>query len=816
MKTNFIEIKNAREHNLKDISLKIPRNKITVITGISGSGKSSLAFDTIYAEAQRRYLDAISSYAKQFINIIKKPEVESIEGLSPSIAINQRTITPNPRSTVGTMTGIYDLLRLLYSKLGIQYCVKCKTKISPVDFKDIIKEIINYKENTELIIYAPIVKGQKGEYSNLIKKLTEDGFSKILLDGKELNLNENIKIEKNKKHDLDLLIDKIIIKKDLEQRLKNSINLALKLSDGVLKLKIDSKFKTISTKSYCINCGTSSLDLEPRTFSFNSPKGACKKCSGLGFIEEKKCTSCEGKRLKEEALAIKINEKSIYEVSNLSLKNLKNFLKDLNYKSKNKIILDKILSEAIEKLNFLINVGLDYLSINRPSQTLSGGEAQRIRLGTQLGSGLTGILYVLDEPSIGLHASDNKKLLNALKELKNKKNTIIVIEHDEETIKNADHIIDLGPGAGVHGGNVVSEGTIQNIKANKNSLTGQFISKNKLIRKKENKKYNKFITLKNASLNNLKDLTVKIPKDVITTVTGVSGSGKSSLILDTFLIKALNHLNNKKESSITGLEDIKNIINVNQKPIGKTPRSNPATYTGAFNLIRNLFVNIPESRARGYKPGRFSFNVKGGRCEECQGQGQIKIELKFMSDVFVKCSSCYGKRFNQETLQIKYKDKNIYEVMDMTIEEAASFFKNIKAIYRKLKVLLDVGLAYLKLGQAANTLSGGETQRIKLSKELSKTTKGKTIYILDEPTTGLHFQDIQNLINIFYKLRDKGNTLIVIEHNLDIIKTSDYIIDLGPKGGIKGGYLIAEGPAEEIIKNNKSLTGKYLKEKINE
>lgn len=829
MRTKEITITSASEHNLKNISLKIPRNKITVITGISGSGKSSLAFDTIYAEGNRRYVESMSSYVKQFIDVIKKPEVENIEGLSPSLAINQKTISHNPRSTVGTMTEIYDYLRLLYAKVGEPFCYNCGSKISPKTPDEITQEQCKLEEGTKLSILSPMIRGKKGEYSKLMQKLLSDGFTKVYIDGKLHELEDDVKINKNKVHTIELLIDKIIVNSSCHQRLSESISLAIKMSGGMVKIiKNDKDSYIISDKYSCIECGTSYSDIEPRLFSFNSPYGACPECGGMGVISKddglsfNTCIDCAGTRLKKEALSVKIDGRSIYDLSSMGMSSLRDTLNNIVVPDNKKIISDRIIREIVERLDFINNVGLGYLTINRKSASLSGGEAQRVRLATQLGSGLTGVIYVLDEPSIGLHPSDNQKLLDSLTKLKDKGNTVIIVEHDEDTIRCADHIIDLGPGAGVYGGKIIAEGTLSDILANNKSLTGLYLSSNIKIpvpkqRKKPDQRY---ITIKNVSTNNLKDISVSFPVGLMTVVTGVSGSGKSSLIIDTLcpcLENALSRNKNKnllKGCAIDGIEHIDRMVNVDQSPIGQTPRSNPATYTDIFNLIRSLFAQLPDAKVRGYDPGRFSFNVAGGRCEVCQGQGLIKIEMKFMPDVFVTCEACGGAKFNRDTLEIKYKGKSIAEVLNMTVEEGMIFFKNIPMLHLKLKTLHDVGLGYVKLGQSSVTLSGGEAQRVKLSKELSKRSTGKNLYILDEPTTGLHFDDIKKLINVLHKLRDNGNTIIVIEHNLEVIKTSDHVIDLGPEGGEAGGYLVAKGTPEEIITNNDSKTGYYLKQKI--
>ena len=819
MKAKEIIINNAKEHNLKSISLSIPRQSLTVITGISGSGKSSLAFDTIYAEGNRRYVESLSVYARQFIDFIKKPDVENIEGLSPAVAINQRTITHNPRSIVGTMTEIYDYMRLLYAKLGTPYCYQCGTEISPKKMEETVNEYASRPEGTKLIIMSPVVRGKKGEYNKLIQKFRAEGYSKIYIDGKVHDLDDDISIDKKKHHEIDLIIDRVIINKAIHHRLSEAITLAEKLSGGMVKIKEDTKDAvTISDRYSCINCGISYMDIEPRTFSFNSPYGACPTCEGIGhiYIDEEKtsiCKDCNGARLRKESLNIKINGNSIYDLSRKSISSLKKELESFSFEGNKKIIADKIIREITERLGFIMDVGIGYISLNRPSSSLSGGEAQRVRLATQLGSGLTGVLYVLDEPSIGLHPRDNKKLLDALIKLKNKGNTIIVVEHDEATIRSADHIIDLGPGAGVYGGRIVAQGDINAIISNKKSLTGLYLSSNIKIQIPERKKHQgKYLTIQDVNTNNLKNVTVSFPIGLMTTITGISGSGKSSLIMDS-LIPAMQEQNNTG-LKILGKEQIEKTVSIDQAPIGQTPRSNPVTYIDLYSQIRTLFAMLPESKARGYTSSRFSFNVSGGRCEACEGQGLIKVEMKFMPNVFVLCDTCEGKKFNRDTLEIKYKGKNIFEVLDMTVEEAMTFFKNIRYIHHKLKTLHDVGLGYIRLGQSSVTLSGGEAQRIKLSKELVKRSSGRNLYILDEPTTGLHFDDVKKLINVLHRLRDQGNTIIVIEHNLEVIKTSDYIIDLGPEGGDEGGFIVAKGTPEDIANNATSITGQYLKQKL--
>jgi excinuclease ABC subunit A len=824
MKAKEITINNAREHNLKNINLKIPRQSLTVVTGISGSGKSSLAFDTIYAEGNRRYVESLSVYARQFIDMLKKPEVENIEGLSPSVAINQRTISHNPRSTVGTMTDVYDYLRLLYAKIGTPYCYNCGKPIKARRSEQIVEEYLSVPEGKKLIVLSPIVRGKKGEYSAMLQKLKSEGFSKIIIDGKTHDLDDDIRLDKNKLHKIDLVVDKLMTGRKNLSRLNDSIALAMKLSGGLVKMDLEGSHPIMISDRYsCMDCGISYSDIEPRTFSFNSPYGACPNCEGLGKVGEEDnwstCPECKGTRLKKESLSIKINERSIYELSSMSMETLREYLFGLSTHGNQKIIADKIIKEIVERLGFMIDVGLGYLDLNRTGYSLSGGEAQRVRLATQLGSGLTGVLYVLDEPSIGLHPRDNRKLIDALIKLRDKGNTVIIVEHDEETIRSADHIIDLGPGAGIHGGEIVAQGDINAIMGNQNSITGKYLSSNMKIHVPKRKPMPlKFLTIKNVDTHNLKDISASFPIGLMTCVTGVSGSGKSSLIADTIVPVVHELFENPKSKKVKfkvdGIEHIDKIIDIDQSPIGQTPRSNPATYTDLFSPIRKLFAKLPDARTRGYTSSRFSFNVAGGRCEACEGQGLIRIEMKFMPDVFVTCDVCNGNKFNRETLEIKYKGKSIADVLDMTVEESMGFFKNIKMIYSKLKTLNDVGLEYLRLGQSATTLSGGEAQRIKLSRELVKRTEGKTLYILDEPTTGLHFDDIKKLIHVLHQLRDQGNTIIVIEHNLEVVKTSDYVIDLGPEGGETGGYIVAQGTPEEIAENERSRTGEYLKAKL--
>ena len=927
---NIISIQGARAHNLKNINIDIPRNKLIVITGLSGSGKSSLAFDTIYAEGQRRYVESLSTYARQFLGIMNKPDVDSIEGLSPAISIEQKTKSKNPRSTVGTVTEIYDYLRLLYARIGEQKCYKCTKTIDRQTPQQIIDNILKISENRKIQILAPIIRSKKGEFKTILNNLYIEGFIKARIDNQIVQLDNIPTLSKNKKHSIEIIVDRLkITEKINKQRLIDSVELGLKLGQGLLLIDIlGDKEYLYNQHLSCINCNISYNELEPRLFSFNSPLGACTDCEGLGtimkidkdrivpdikksliegciqpigeqpsdrgigkyikelsysfnfsyttpwyqlpiivksillqgtkktkissdikiksfeglinnlerrysntksagmrewiekFMAIQHCNICHGGRLKKEYLSVFINKLNIFDMCQLSIKDLNIFLRKINLKSKQQAVGKEIIKEVVARLEFLENVGLDYLSLSRNATTLSGGESQRIKLAAQIGLQLVGVLYVLDEPSIGLHPRDNHKLISTLHSLRDLDNTIIVVEHDETTMTAADWIIDIGPGAGVNGGEIIAEGKIENIIKNKHSITGQYLAKTKQIKKinsNNREKAKKHLVLNHATGNNLKKVTLKIPLNNFVCVTGVSGSGKSSLINQTLyyaLAQQLYSSNIKplKHEGISGLLYIDKVIDINQSPIGRTPRSNPATYTGVFTFIRELFCSVEESSIRGYKSGRFSFYVKGGRCESCQGMGLVKVEMHFLPDMYVKCELCNGKRFNRETLEIQYKSKNIHDILNMTVIEASEFFMHNKSISRKLKTLLDVGLGYIKLGQQATTLSGGESQRIKLSKELSKVYTGRTIYILDEPTTGLHFHDIQMLLNVLHNLTDKGNTVIVIEHNLDVIKTADWIIDLGPEGGENGGTIIFEGTPSEIINSRDSYTGQYLKE----
>ncbi|NLK61972.1 MAG: excinuclease ABC subunit UvrA [Fusobacteria bacterium] len=932
-----IIIKGAREHNLKNIDLNIPKNNMVVITGVSGSGKSSLAFDTIYSEGQRRYVESLSAYARQFIGQMTKPDVDSIDGLSPAISIEQKSTNQNPRSTVGTVTEIYDYMRLLFAHTGKPHCHKCGEPVLKQSVQEIVDSVIEgNNEKDKLIVMAPVIRDKKGEHKNLFLNLQKKGYVRARVNGEILYIEEDISLDKNKKHNIEVVIDRIILKKDDKEfleRFTEAVEMATNLSEGNVVININEKDYLFSENFACLNCEISLPEISPRLFSFNAPYGACPHCNGIGmklevdenklvidedksindgaiyipgastkkgwswshfvsmaeaydisldipykdisskkkdiilhgtkgekfnmeyigldfnytgqkdyegiiknlerryyetnsdsmkeeieskYMIETKCKACNGKKLKKEVLSVTVNDKSIIDITEMNINCAIEFFKNIKLSEKDAKIAKEILKEIIERLSFLVNVGLDYLNLARLTKTLSGGESQRIRLATQIGSGLTGVIYVLDEPSIGLHQRDNQKLIKALKKLKELGNTLIIVEHDEETMEESDYIIDIGPGAGEHGGEIVAIGTPDDIKNNPNSLTGRYLNKDiKIESKKETRIWNKKITLRNAKGNNLKNITVDIPLGVFTTITGVSGSGKSTLINQTLFPALFNKLNKGKMypleyKEITGLEELEKVIDINQSPIGRTPRSNTATYTKIFDDIRDIFSETKDSKIRGFSKSRFSFNVKGGRCEACGGAGIIKIEMNFLPDVYVKCEVCKGKRYNRETLDVYYKDKNIHDVLEMSVEAAYEFFKNIPTLERKLSVLMDVGLDYIKLGQPATTLSGGEAQRIKLASELSKYSRGKTIYILDEPTTGLHFEDVRKLIDVLERLVDKGNTVVVIEHNLDVIKSSDYIIDIGPEGGEKGGKIMATGTPLEVSKNKKSHTGLFL------
>ncbi|RBQ23604.1 UvrABC system protein A [Candidatus Methanobinarius endosymbioticus] len=953
-----IILKGAREHNLQNLDLSIPRDEFIVITGLSGSGKSSLAFDTIYAEGQRRYVESLSTYARQFLGQMKKPEIDYIEGLSPAISIDQKTTKMNPRSTVGTITEIYDYLRLLFARIGTPHCYKCGKEISPQTVRQIVESIIGEGQDSEKVkiqVLGPIVKNRKGEHKKLFKDLNNKGFVRVRVDGEVKSLEDNIKLNKNTKHTVEVVVDRLVIREDVkfQRRLADSLETALEFGEGVVNIFFDKELssnkknsktkekeyeKVYSEHFACIDCGINFEELTPRRFSFNSPQGACPECNGIGskmemdpdlivpeprlslnegaivpwsrsksskdnyyhqmlkavadhlgfsidtpfkdlekeeqnailygtkdriafnfkrrnksyrvnrkfegvinrmerhyletksnysrsyiskFMSDHNCHVCNGKRLRPEALSVTVADKTISDVVGMSIKEDYDFFNSIELTERELFIAKEVLKEIRARLKFLVDVGLDYITMERSSGTLSGGEAQRIRLASQIGSGLVGVLYILDEPSIGLHQRDNVKLIETLKRLRDIGNTLVVVEHDEETILSADYVVDIGPGAGEHGGKVVASGTPTEIMDSSNSITGKYLSRKEVILINKNRRIGngKFISIKGAKENNLKDVDVDIPLGLFTCVTGVSGSGKSSLI-NHVLNKGLNGILNKKHTyagkhdSIEGAENVDKLIVIDQTPIGRTPRSNPATYTGLFTHIRELFAETPEAKSRGYKPGRFSFNVKGGRCEACSGDGIIQIEMHFLADVYVPCEVCKGKRYNDETLDIRYKGKNIYEVLEMTVEEALEFFENIPKIKKKLETLYDVGLGYIKIGQAATTLSGGEAQRIKLSKELSKQSTGKTLYILDEPTTGLHFEDIKRLLNVLGRLTDAGNSVVVIEHNLDVIKTADHIIDLGPEGGDGGGKIVAQGTPEEIAKSG-TYTGNFLKNVLN-
>ena len=943
----YITIEGARENNLKNINVKIPRDKFVVVTGLSGSGKSSLAFDTIYAEGQRRYMESLSSYARQFLGQAEKPDVDKIEGLSPAISIDQKSTNRNPRSTVGTVTEIYDYFRLLYARVGIPHCPNCGKVISRQTVDQMVDEIMKLPERTKFMVLAPVVRGRKGEHVKLLEKAKKSGFVRVVVDGSMYELSEEIKLDKNKKHSIDIVVDRLVVRQDVERRLTDSIETALQLAEGLMKIEVIGerdengvqKKNTVisfSDSFSCPDCGISIDEIEPRSFSFNNPFGACPTCAGLGFKMEfdpdlmipdqslsindgaivvlgwqscndgksysnailralgaeygfsldtpfqeypqdikdlllygknsrpvkvhykgqrgegvyditfegliksvarryretsaestkaeyetfmtvTPCEVCGGKRLKPTALAVTVGDKNIAELTELPITELAKFMKDLELTDRQKMIGAAILKEIRSRLHFLIDVGLDYLCLSRGTSTLSGGEAQRIRLATQIGSGLVGVAYILDEPSIGLHQRDNDKLIAALKNLRDLGNTLIVVEHDEDTMRAADHIIDIGPGAGANGGYVVAEGTAEDIMKCENSITGDYLSGRKRIEVPDvRRKPTGWLTVKNAYENNLKHIDVDIPLGIMTCVTGVSGSGKSSLVNEILYKKLARRLNKSrikagKHDHIIGYDALDKIINIDQSPIGRTPRSNPATYTGTFDLIRDLFAGTKDAKARGYGKGRFSFNVSGGRCEACRGDGIIKIEMHFLPDIYVPCEVCGGKRYNRETLEVKYKGKSINEVLDMTVDEACEFFANVPRILRKIETLRDVGLGYIKLGQPSTTLSGGEAQRIKLATELSRRGTGKTIYVLDEPTTGLHFADVHRLVDILRRLSEGGNTVVVIEHNLDVIKTADYIIDMGPEGGAGGGTVIARGTPEEVAKIPQSYTGQYLK-----
>lgn len=933
----YIRIRGAHEHNLKGINVDIPRDKFVVLTGLSGSGKSSLAFDTIYAEGQRRYMESLSSYARQFLGQMEKPDVESIEGLPPAISIDQKSTNRNPRSTVGTVTEIYDYFRLLYARVGIPHCPKCGKEIKKQTVDQMVDQIMELPERTKFQLLAPVVRGRKGEHVKVLQQAKKSGFVRVRIDGNMYELSEEVKLEKNKKHNIEIVVDRLAVREGIEKRLSDSIETVLKLSDGLMIVDvIDGEPINFSQSFSCPDCGISIDEVQPRSFSFNNPFGACPVCAGLGYKMEfdvdlmipdysvslndgaivctgwqssnkegsfthatlealareykfsldtpfgelsdeirdviingthgrevkvyykgqrgegvydvafegiiknmqrryretfsdtmkqeyeqymkiSACDECKGQRLKKESLAVTVSGKNIFEITSMPILELQDYLKNIHISEYQHKIGDAILKEINGRISFLVDVGLDYLTLSRATATLSGGEAQRIRLATQIGSGLVGVAYILDEPSIGLHQKDNDKLLGAMLHLRDLGNSLIVVEHDEDTMKAADYIVDIGPRAGEHGGEVVAVGTAEDIMKNENSITGAYLSGRKFIPvPSERRKPTGTIKIIGARQNNLKNIDVEIPLGVMTCVTGVSGSGKSSLINEILYKSLAKNLNRARtipgdHDRIEGMEQLDKVIDIDQSPIGRTPRSNPATYTGVFDLIRDLFASTPDAKAKGYKKGRFSFNVKGGRCEACSGDGIIKIEMHFLPDVYVPCEVCGGKRYNRETLEVKYKGKSIYDILDMTVEEAVKFFENVPMIHRRIKTLQEVGLGYIKLGQPSTTLSGGEAQRIKLATELSKRGTGKTIYVLDEPTTGLHFEDVNKLVEILRKLSDTGNTVVVIEHNLDVIKTADYIIDIGPDGGDKGGRVIAKGTPEQVAKSKKSYTGEFLK-----
>jgi excinuclease ABC subunit A len=874
VKSNFndgIVVKGAREHNLKNISVTIPRNKITVFTGLSGSGKSSLAFDTVYAEGQRRYVESLSAYARNFLEQLKKPNVDSVTGLSPAIAIDQKTVGLNPRSTVGTITEVYDYLRLLYAKVGTPLCPDHHIPVSSQTPNQIIDDVLKKGNGAKLFIMAPMAEGKKGEFLAEFQKWFKKGFVKAKVDGEFVEIESIIaaskKLAKTKEHNIDLVVDQIILKDGIRHRLSESINTALSLAAGRIVIETAKGERThFSLHSACPKCGFSFPEMEPRLFSFNNPRGACETCHGLGtldLVEEEEfsesdvgarkldkvkysykgqkvshgdddeeedeivitaCPDCHGARLKKESLNVKIEDKNIAELSAISILELNQFVSKIKWNEKNKFIADKITKQITDRLNYLDRVGTSYLSLSRQASTLSGGEAQRIRLATQVGSALIGCMYVMDEPSIGLHPRDHHRLLEIIRELKERGNTIILVEHDEETIMSADFVVDLGPRAGKLGGDIMAQGTPQELMANPNSMTGQYLSRKKRIAMptERRKGTGQFLKIIGATGNNLQNVNLSIPLGKLSCITGVSGSGKSTLIIDTLYKILAKHFYRANVvpahyKKVEGLELIDKVIDINQRPIGRTPRSTPATYVGLLPMIRDLYAALPDSKLRGFPPGRFSFNVKGGRCETCMGHGQIKMEMHFLSDVYVVCDTCNGKRYNRETLQIKFKDKNIDDVLKMNVEEALEFFKNHSHIHRKLQTLQKVGLDYMTLGQASTTLSGGEAQRVKLSKELSKRGTGKTLYILDEPTTGLHFDDVRKLVELLQELTDQGNTVLVIEHNMEVAKTADHIVDLGPDGGIYGGKIVAEGTPEQIIKakNSLSITADYLKQVMN-
>jgi len=833
MSQNYIVIKGARQHNLKNLDLSLPRDKLIVITGPSGSGKSSLAIDTIFAEAHRRYLQSLPIESRTIFEQIQKPDIDYIEGLSPAISVNQKTISKSPRSTVGTITEIYDYLRLLFAKIGKPFCPKCKRLLHSQDINKMTETLLSLPAGTKIQVLSPIVIERKGEHRTEIEKARAEGFIRARIDGKIVDLTQDISLKKNIRHTIELVVDRIIVKEHYKKQIRRALESALKYSNTILVNIVEENRDLIfSSLLSCPNCGINLPNIEPKLFSFNSKYGACPKCKGLGFenieseeeeideINLKTCSLCNGNRLRQEALAVRINGKNIAELSNVTLDELETFLRELPLSSYEKNVSDRIINEIILRLEFLKKIGISYLSLNRPSFSLSGGEAQRIRLATQLGSHLSGVLYVLDEPSIGLHPKDFSKLIDSLKELKEKKNTLIIVEHDESTIKNADLVVELGPGGGQKGGYLVTIDKPEKLLLNPSSITGKYLSKNKGIEiPKERRKPKGFIKIYGAEAFNLKNIDVKIPLGVFLCVTGVAGSGKSTLIFE-ILYKALmrelygSDIVAGKFRAIEGIEQIDKVVCIDQSPLGRTSRSTPATYTQVMKEIRELFAMLPEARIRGYTKSRFSFNLSGGRCESCQGDGMKRIKMHLLPDVYVICDSCKGKRYNDETLQVSYKGKSISDILEMTVSETLEFFSAVPRLKHKLQLMQDIGLGYIKLGQPATTLSGGEAQRIKLTKELSKKATGKTLYILDEPTTGLHMVDIERLLSILQRIVENGNTVIVIEHDLDIIKCADYVIDLGPEGGTQGGYLVAEGTPEEVAMNPSSYTGKFLREKL--
>ncbi|UCG22135.1 MAG: excinuclease ABC subunit UvrA [Deltaproteobacteria bacterium] len=817
-----IVVRGARQHNLKNIDVHIPRNSLVVITGISGSGKSSLAFDTLYAEGQRRYVESLSSYARQFLERMDRPDVDSIEGLSPAIAIEQKTASKNPRSTVGTITEIYDYLRVLFARVGQVHCTGCGEKIQAMTIQQMVDRILTLPENTRILILSPMVWRRKSKLKSLFSRLRREGFVRVRVNGLVLDLDEPIELDPDPDHQIEVVVDRLMVRPDGIRRITDSLELALRTAEGRARVAIlDGDEWDFTDLPICHSCNLKMVEPSPQLFSFNSGLGACPDCSGLGVEIEREevCPSCKGARLRQESLAVTIEDMNIYEVSSLDIIGLIEWLSKLRFSPQQTPVANRLISQVRQRLEFLTQVGLSYLSLDRASTTLSGGEAQRLRLATQIGSRLVGVLYILDEPSIGLHQRDNNRLLDTLKTLRDQGNTVLVVEHDTETIMAADHVIDVGPGAGDHGGHLVFSGKPELISQHPDSLTGQYLSGRLTIPLpfKRRTPQRGFITIEGARANNLQNITASVPVGLLTCITGVSGSGKSSLILDTLYLAAAKSLYRARKhpgahARILGLEKIDKVIHIDQSAIGRTPRSNPATYTGVFNQIRNLLAQVPEARARGYRAGRFSFNVKGGRCEACSGQGILKVEMHFLPDVYVTCDQCNGLRFNRDTLEIIYKGKNIWQILNMTIHEALRFFANIPAIKNKLSTLQAVGLGYLKLGQAATTLSGGEAQRIKLSRELSKRSRGRTLYLLDEPTTGLHFDDIKKLLYVLNHLVEMGNTVVVIEHHLDVIKTADFVIDLGPEGGTEGGRIVGTGTPEEITQIPESYTGRYLRQ----